>query len=97
MHCLPGYARAHPNAFGAALAIDAHENEPKSLRFFPPWICLASQTGRTRVRKKHCLIRSELAERYGEEFRADRFYRRTFLDIVLEQFVEGFRVRNLLR
>src|SRR5260370_29092753 len=43
MHCLPGYARALPNAFGAALAMDAQENEPKSLRFLPPLICLASQ------------------------------------------------------
>ena len=54
-------------------------------------------TGRTRVRKKHCVIRSKLAERRGEEFRTYRFYRRSLLDIVLQQFVEGFRVRNLPR
>jgi hypothetical protein len=41
--CRPGYANCAPNALGAALAIDPHENDPKSLRFIPPLMCLASQ------------------------------------------------------
>ncbi len=40
--CRPGYANCAPNALGAALAMEAHENEPKSLRFLPPLMCLAS-------------------------------------------------------
>src|ERR1700693_5720561 len=54
-------------------------------------------TGRTRVGEEHCVIRGELAERRGQEFRTYRFYRWSLLDIVLQLFVEGFRVRNLPR
>ena len=54
-------------------------------------------TGRTRVGEKHCVLRSKLAERRGEEFRTYRFYPRSLFDIVLQLFVEGFRVRNLPR
>src|ERR1700689_5544231 len=53
--------------------------------------------GRTRIRKKHCVIRSELAQRRREKFRTYRFYPRSLLDIVLQQFGEGFRVRKLFR
>src|SRR5882762_8178288 len=53
--------------------------------------------GRTRVRKKHRVIRSDFAERRGQEFRTYRFCRWSILDIVLELFVEGFRARNLPR
>jgi len=41
--CRPGYANCARNALGAAWAMEAHENESKSLRFLPPRICLASQ------------------------------------------------------
>src|ERR1700684_1521214 len=41
--CRPGYANWAPNALAAALAMDAQENEPNSLRFLPPLTCLAIQ------------------------------------------------------
>jgi hypothetical protein len=44
--CRPGYASCAPKAFGAELAMDAHENEPKSLRFIPPLMCLANPDAR---------------------------------------------------
>jgi hypothetical protein len=34
----PGYASCEPKAFGAALAIDARENEPKIRRFGAPYM-----------------------------------------------------------
>ena len=43
MVCRPGYANCAPNALGAALAMEAHENEPKILRFLLPLTCLALQ------------------------------------------------------
>ncbi len=39
----PGYASCAPKALGAALAIEAHENEPKIRRFVPPFTCRAGQ------------------------------------------------------
>jgi hypothetical protein len=37
----PGYASCAPNALGAALAMEAHENEPKIRRLAPPLTCRA--------------------------------------------------------
>src|SRR5580704_3046423 len=54
-------------------------------------------TGRTSVRKEHGVIRSEFAECRSDEFRTYRFYPRSLLNVVLQQFVEGVGVRNLLR
>lgn len=51
----PGYANCAPNALGAALAMEAHENEPKSLRFLLPVTCLAIQMQAVPVsRERQC-------------------------------------------
>ena len=39
-------------ALGAALAMEAHEKEPKSRRFGPPFMCRASQMQAVRVSAK---------------------------------------------
>src|ERR1700722_3063413 len=54
-------------------------------------------TGCARVRKKHCIVGSKLAKCRGQEFRTDRLYPRSLLDIVLQLFVEGLRASDLPR
>ena len=98
MHCLPGYARAHPNAFGAAFAMDAHENDPKSLRFLPPQMCLASQIQAVPVSAKN-IASSDASSLSVAARNSGRigFIPGPFSHIVLQQVVERFRVRNLPR
>ena len=43
MVCRPGNANCAPNALGAALAMEAHENEPNIRRFLLPKMWRASQ------------------------------------------------------
>ena len=52
----PGNASCAPNALGAALAIEAHENEPKSRRFGPPFMCRASQIQAVPVSAKNSAL-----------------------------------------
>src|ERR1039458_5432505 len=52
--------------------------------------------GRSRVREKQRVVRSQLAERRGQEFRPDRLDPRPFLDIVLQELMERGCVRDML-
>src|SRR5713226_2384028 len=48
------------------------------------------------VREKHRVVGSELAQHRGQEFRTYRLDPWPFLDIVLQKFVERFRLREML-
>ena len=96
MVCRPGYASCAPNALGAALAMDAQENEPKSLRFVPPLMCLAGQMHAVPVSTKNMASSArKIAERRGQKFRTDGLDPRSFLDIVLQKLVERARLRDV--
>ena len=93
--CRPGYANCAPNALGAALAMDAQENEPKSLRSLPPLTCPCQPyAGRARVGEKHRVVGGKFAQRRGQEFRTDGLDPRSLLDVVLQKLVERFRLRD---
>src|ERR1700684_3735283 len=51
--------------------------------------------GGSRVREKHRVVGRQLAQSRDEEFRTNRFYSRSFLDIVLQQFVERLRLGDV--
>ena len=44
--------------------------------------------GRARIREKHRVVGGQFAQRRGQEFRTDRFDARSFLDVVLQKFME---------
>ena len=94
--CRPGNANCVPNALGAALAMEAQENEPKSRRFLPPLMCLASHMQAVPVSAKNIASSdSQLAQRGGQEFRADGLDPGPFHDVVLQKLVERFRFRDV--
>ncbi len=76
--------------------MDAHENEPKILRFLPPLMCLATHMHAVPVSTKNIAsLGGDIAQRGGQEFRAYGLDPGPFHYIVLKKFVERFRLRNV--
>ena len=83
---------------GAALAMEAQENEPKSRRVFAardvtrePHACSAG------IGEEHGVVGCKFAERGGEIFGADGFDAGAFDGLVLQKLVEGLCAIEVLR
>ena len=79
------------------LAMEAQENDPKSLRFLPPLMCLASHIIAVPVSAKN-MASSEAnlqSVRLARSFRTYWFDARSVINIVLFQFGKRLRLPNI--